>query len=35
LKVNIGDPKSAARGGSKSKRLRYFVQSCGSRFVSE
>jgi hypothetical protein len=28
LKVNIDDPKYAANGGSKGKRLRYFLQSC-------
>lgn len=28
LKVNIDDPKYAARGGSKGKRLRSFLQSC-------
>lgn len=29
LKVNIDDPKYAANGGSKGKRLRYFLQTCG------
>ncbi|APO65975.1 restriction endonuclease type 2-like protein [Rhizobium gallicum] len=28
LKVNIDDPKYAANGGSKGKRLRYFLQTC-------
>jgi hypothetical protein len=28
LKVNIADPKYAANGGSKGKRLRYFLQTC-------
>lgn len=28
LKVDIDDPKYAANGGSKGKRLRYFLQSC-------
>lgn len=28
LKVNIDDPKYAANGGSKGKRLRYFLQAC-------
>jgi len=28
LKINIDDPKYAASGGSKGKRLRYFLQSC-------
>jgi Restriction endonuclease len=28
LKVNIDDPKYAANGGSKGKRLRYFLQGC-------
>lgn len=28
LKVNIDDPKYSINGGSKGKRLRYFVQSC-------
>lgn len=28
LKVNIDDPKYAVNGGSKGKRLRYFLQSC-------
>jgi hypothetical protein len=28
LKVNIDDPKYATNGGSKGKRLRYFLQSC-------
>lgn len=28
LNVNIDDPKFAANGGSKGKRLRYFLQSC-------
>lgn len=28
LKVNIDDPKYAANGGSKGKRLRYFLQHC-------
>lgn len=28
LKVNIDDPKYAAKGGSKGKRLRYFLQTC-------
>jgi len=28
LKVNIDDPKYAAHGGSKGKRLRYFLQVC-------
>jgi hypothetical protein len=28
LKVNIDDPKYAANGGSKGKRLRYFLQNC-------
>jgi len=28
LKVNIDDPKYAANGGSKAKRLRYFLQHC-------
>lgn len=28
LKVNIDDPKYAVNGGSKGKRLRYFLQQC-------
>lgn len=28
LKVNIDDPKFSANGGSKGKRLRYFLQHC-------
>ena len=28
LKVDINDPKYAVNGGSKGKRLRYFLQSC-------
>ncbi len=28
LKINIDDPKFAANGGSKGKRLRYFLQNC-------
>ena len=28
LKVNIDDPKYAVNGGSKGKRLRYFLQTC-------
>jgi len=28
LKVNIDDPKFAVNGGSKGKRLRFFLQSC-------
>lgn len=28
LRVNIDDPKYAAHGGSKGKRLHYFLQSC-------
>ncbi len=28
LKVNIDDPKYSANGGSKGKRLRYFLQTC-------
>ncbi len=28
LKVNIDDPKYAANGGSKGKRLRYFLRTC-------
>jgi Restriction endonuclease len=28
FKVNIDDPKYAVNGGSKGKRLRYFLQSC-------
>ena len=28
LKINIDDPKYAANGGSKGKRLRYFLQTC-------
>lgn len=28
LKVNIDDPKFLANGGSKGKRLRYFLQTC-------
>lgn len=28
LKVNIDDPKYAVKGGSKGKRLRYFLQMC-------
>jgi hypothetical protein len=28
LKINIDDPKYAAQGRSKGKRLRYFLQSC-------
>ena len=28
LKINIDDPKYAAKGGSKGKRLRYFLQTC-------
>lgn len=28
LKVDIDDPKYAANGGSKGKRLRYFLQTC-------
>lgn len=28
LKVNIDDPKFSANGGSKGKRLRYFLQQC-------
>jgi hypothetical protein len=28
LKVNINDAKYSANGGSKGKRLRYFLQSC-------
>lgn len=28
LKVNIDDPKYSAKGGSKGKRLRYFLQTC-------
>lgn len=28
LKVNIDDPKYSANGGSKGKRLRYFLQNC-------
>lgn len=28
LRVNIDDPKYAANGGSKGKRLRYFLQNC-------
>lgn len=28
LKVDIDDPKYAANGGSKGKRLRYFLQNC-------
>jgi hypothetical protein len=28
LKVNIDDPKYAVNGGSKGKRLRYFLQAC-------
>lgn len=28
LKVNIDDPKYAVNGGSKGKRLRYFLQNC-------
>lgn len=28
LKVNINDPKYAVNGGSKGKRLRYFLQHC-------
>jgi hypothetical protein len=28
LKVNINDPKFLANGGSKGKRLRYFLQTC-------
>jgi hypothetical protein len=31
LKVNIDDPRYAANGGSKGKRLRYFLQSCDDR----
>jgi hypothetical protein len=27
LKVNIDDPKYAVNGGSKGKRLRYFLQT--------
>lgn len=28
LEINIDDPKYAANGGSKGKRLRYFLQTC-------
>jgi len=28
MKINIDDPKYAAKGGSKGKRLRYFLQHC-------
>lgn len=28
LKINIDDPKYAVNGGSKGKRLRYFLQNC-------
>ncbi len=28
LKVNIDDPKFSVNGGSKGKRLRYFLQHC-------
>ena len=28
IEINIDDPKYAANGGSKGKRLRYFLQSC-------
>ncbi len=28
LKININDPKYAVNGGSKGKRLRYFLQTC-------
>ncbi|WP_421611988.1 restriction endonuclease [Agrobacterium tumefaciens] len=28
LKVSIGDPRYAVNGGSKGKRLRYFLQNC-------
>uniref|UniRef100_UPI003F27F2E4 hypothetical protein n=1 Tax=Rhizobium sp. F40D2 TaxID=3453141 RepID=UPI003F27F2E4 len=28
LKINIDDPKYAVNGGSKGKRLRYFLQHC-------
>ena len=31
LKVNIDDPKFSANGGSKGKRLRYFLQQCDDR----
>lgn len=33
LKVNIDDPKYAANGGSKGKRLRYFLQTCDDATV--
>lgn len=28
IKVNIDDPQYSANGGSKGKRLRYFLQTC-------
>lgn len=28
LKINIDDPKYSVNGGSKGKRLRYFLQNC-------
>lgn len=33
LKVNIDDPKFSANGGSKGKRLRYFLQTCDDATV--
>lgn len=33
LKVNIDDPKYATNGGSKGKRLRYFLQTCDDATV--
>lgn len=33
LKVNINDPKYAVNGGSKGKRLRYFLQTCDDATV--
>lgn len=33
LNVNIDEPKYAANGGSKGKRLRYFLQSCDNATV--
>ena len=31
LQINIDDPKYAVRGGSKGKRLRYFLQTCDDK----
>jgi hypothetical protein len=33
LKINIDDPKYAANGGSKGKRLRLFLQTCDDTTV--